>query len=80
MVCHTLIIAVIDTFYSLTVDADGLTWMSQRVTERLPSLSFLRKALATGSVAVAGMLTSHHDIALAAQAILIIGTVFHNAF
>ena len=80
MIRHTLVIAVINTFYRLTVDTDGMTWMRQRITERLSSLSLLRKALAAGAVTITGMLTSHHDVSLAAQTILIIGTIFHNTF
>ena len=80
MIRHTLVIAVINTFYRLTVDTDGMAWMRQRITERLSSLSLLRKALAAGAVTITGMLTSHHDVSLAAQTILIIGTIFHNTF
>ena len=80
MIRHTLVIAVINTFYRLTVDTDGMAWMRQGITERLSSLSLLRKALAAGAVTITGMLTSHHDVSLAAQTILIIGTIFHNTF
>lgn len=80
MLRHTLVIAVINTFYRLTVDTDGMAWMRQRITERLSSLSLLRKALAAGAVTITGMLTSHHDVSLAAQTVLIIGTIFHNTF
>ena len=80
MICHALVIAVINTFYRLTVDTDGMAWMRQGITERFSSLSLLCKAFTAGSVTVAGMLASHHDITLAAQTILIIGTIFHNTF
>lgn len=80
MIRHTLIITVIDALYRLTVDADRMAWMRQGITERFSSLSLLCKAFTAGSVTVAGMLASHHDITLAAQTILIIGTIFHNAF
>ena len=80
MIRHTLIITVIDALYRLTVDADGMAWMRQGITERFSSLSLLCKAFTAGSVTVAGMLASHHDITLAAQTVLIIGTIFHNAF
>ena len=80
MIRHTLVIAVINTFYRLTVDTDGMAWMRQGITVRLSSLSLLRKALAAGAVTITGMLTSHHDVSLAAQTILIIGTIFHNTF
>ena len=80
MIRHTLIITVIDALYRLTVDADRMAWMSQGAAERIPPLSLLRKALAAGAVTITGMLTSHHDVSLAAQTVLIIGTIFHNAF
>ena len=80
MIRHALVIAVINTFYRLTVDADGMAWMRQGITERFSSLSLLRKALTAGAVTVTGVLAAHHDISLAAHTILIIGTIFHNAF
>ena len=80
MICHALVIAVINTFYRLTVDADRMAWMRQGITERLSSLSLLRKALTAGAVTVTGMLAAHHDVSLAAQTVLIIGTIFHNTF
>ena len=80
MIRHALVIAVINTFYSLTVDTDGMAWMRQRITERLSSLSLLCKALTAGAVTVTGVLAAHHDVSLAAQTVLIIGTIFHNAF
>ena len=80
MLRHTLIITIINALYRLTVDTDGMAWMRQRITERLSSLSLLRKALAAGAVTITRMLTSHHDVSLAAQTVLIIGTIFHNTF
>ena len=80
MIRHTLIITVIDALYRLTVDADRMAWMSQGAAERIPPLSLLRKAFTAGSVTVAGVLATHHDVSLAAQTVLIIGTIFHNAF
>ena len=78
MIRHTLVIAVINTFYRLTVDTDSPARMRQGITEGIPSLSLLRKALTTGAVTITGMLTSYHDVSLAAQTILIVGTIFHN--
>lgn len=80
MIRHTLIITVIDALYRLTVDADRMAWMRQGVAERIPPLSLLRKALTAGAVTVTGVLAAHHDVSLAAQTVLIIGTIFHNAF
>ena len=80
MLRHTLIITVIDALYRLTVDADRMAWMRQGIAESFSSLSLLRKALAAGAVTITGMLTSHHDVSLAAQTVLVIGTIFHNTF
>lgn len=80
MIRHTLIITVIDALYRLTVDADRMAWMRQGITERFSSLSLLCKAFTAGSVTVAGVLATHHDVSLATQTVLIIGTIFHNAF
>lgn len=80
MLRHTLIITIINALYCLTVDADRMAWMRQGIAERFSSLSLLRKALAAGAVTITGMLTSHHDVSLAAQTVLVIGTIFHNTF
>ena len=80
MIRHTLIIAVIDALDCLAVDADGPAGMRQGVTERIPSLPLLCKAFTAGALTVAGMFAAHHDISLAAQTVLIIGTIFHNTF
>ena len=80
MIRHALVIAVINTFYRLTVDADRMAWMRQGITERFSSLSLLRKAFTAGAVTVTGMLAAHHDVSLTAQTVLIIGTIFHNTF
>ena len=80
MIRHTLIITVINALYCLTVDADRMAWMRQGIAERFSSLSLLRKALTAGVVTVTGVLAAHHDVSLAAQTVLVIGTIFHNTF
>ena len=54
--------------------------MGHGTLERIHPFSLLRKALAAGFVTVAGMLSAHHDVALAAQALVVVGTVFHSTF
>ena len=80
MLRHALVVAVIDAFHRLTVDADNPARMRQGITEGIPSLSLLCKALTAGAVTVTGMPAAYHDVSLAAQTILIIGTIFHNTF
>ena len=69
-----------NTFYSLTVDADRLAGMRDRTGKRIRSFSLVVKAFAAGIITVAGMLSCHHDISFTAQAILIIGTTFYDTF
>ena len=78
MIRHTLVIAVIDAFYRLAVDADGFAGMGQGTGKGITSLSLLRKAFTTSTVTVTGMLAAYHDVSFTAQAILIIGTTIHN--
>ena len=80
MVCRTLIIRIINTFYRLTVDADRSAGMRQRAGKRIIPLSFLRKAVAAGVVTIAGMFAANHDIAFTTIAVCVIGTVFHTTF
>jgi hypothetical protein len=80
MVRYALIIAVVNALYCLTVDADGPAGMLQRAGEGIVSLPALRKALTAGAVTVTGMLAAHHNVPLAAEAILVVGAIFHTAF
>lgn len=80
MIRHTLVIAVMNAFYSLTVDADGLAGMRDRTGKRIRSFSLVVKAFAAGIITVAGMLSCHHDISFTAQTILIIGTTLYDTF
>lgn len=77
MLCYAFIIIIIHTFHGITIDADDLAWVLQRAGIGIPSLSSLGKALTAGIIRTAGMLPAHHNIALAAKSLLIIGTVFH---
>lgn len=80
MIRYTLVIAVMNAFYSLTVDADRLAGMCDRTGKRIRSFSLVVKAFAAGIITVAGVLSCHHNISLAAQTVLIIGTAFYDTF
>lgn len=76
----TFVISVVDTLHGLAVDTDGLAGMNYGALEGINSLPLGMEALATGSVTVIGMLSSHHDIAFTAQAPVVVGTILHCTF
>ena len=80
MIRHTLVIAVMNAFYSLTVDTDRLARVRDGTGKRIRSFSLVIKTFATGIITVAGMLSCHHNITFTAQTILIIGTTFYDTF
>lgn len=80
MVRVTLVVGVVNTLYSFTVDADCRAWVRHRALERIPSLPLLQKALTAGTVTVISVLTSHHDVSFAAQMPVVVGTVIHCTF
>lgn len=73
----TFIICIINTFCSLTVDADGSGGMTCGALEGILSLSPAGKALAAGLFTGAGVLSAHHDITLAAKVVFIVQTTFN---
>jgi len=79
MLRMALIVGIVDTFHGLAVDADRLAGMDDGTLKRPHPLSLLQKALAAGVITAAGMFSAHHDIPLAAQTVLIIGTVLYLA-
>jgi len=80
MIRDTFIIAVVDTFDSLAIDADRSAGMLQRAGKRIMSFSSLREALTAGFITVARMFSAHHDIPFATQIISVVGTVSDAAF
>jgi len=73
MIGVTFIIGIIHAIRRLTVDADGSARMVKRTD--IGIAASLGKALAAGSVAVAGVAASHHDIPLTAAVLLIIAAI-----
>ena len=80
MVCVTLVVGVVNTLYCFTVYTDSGTWMCHGALEGISPLPLLRKALAAGTVTVISMFTAYHDVAFAAQMLVVVGTVIHCTF
>ena len=80
MIRLALVIAVINALDRLTVNADHPAGMLDGTGKHIVSLPAFRKAGATGLVTIAGMSAAHHDVALAAQPGLIVGTIFRATF
>ena len=76
----TFIIGIINALYRFIVNADGLAGMDHGAFEGILSLPPASKAVTAGIVTVTCMLSSHHNIALAAHGLLIIGTIFSRTF
>jgi hypothetical protein len=74
----TLVVGIVHTFHSLTVDADRSAGMVKGAHIRV--LAPVGKAVAAGLPAGVRMLASHHDITLAAAIVLIIAAVLHTTF
>ena len=73
MVCMAAVIAVVNTFYRLTVYADGLARMRNRACKTVTAS--LVKTFTTCIIAVTGMLSAHHNVTLTAAAVFVIGTI-----
>lgn len=70
------VIRIVHTLHSFAVDADMLAWM--RHGARKAVAAPLMKAFTAGILTVAGMLSAHHDIALAAAVVFVIGTIAYS--
>ena len=80
MVSMTLVIRVKNAFYRLAVNTDGSAGMCHGTFEGIHPFPLLGEAFAAGFAAVAGMLSAHHDVPFTAQALIVVGTVFHRTF
>jgi len=80
MLCHAFIIAVINASHCLTINADSFAWVRQGAGISIMSLPLLSKALTAGVLMTAGVLAAHHNVSLAAVAVIIIGTVCYRTF
>ena len=78
MIGVTFIIGIIHAIRRLTVDADGSARMVKGTD--IGIAASLGKALAAGSVTIAGMTSSHHNIPFTAIIVLIIAAILHTAF
>jgi len=80
MVGMAFVVGIVDTFHRFAVYADCPAGMHYRTFERVHALPPLGKALAAGSLTVAGFLSAHADVPFAAQMLFIIAAVFHGTF
>ena len=76
MICFAAVIRIVYAFHCLAIDADMLAWV--RDSTRKTVAASLVKALAAGIIAVAGMFSSHHDIALAAAVVFVVSTIAYS--
>ena len=70
------VIRIVHTLHCLTVDADMLARM--RHGTRKAVTAPLVKTFTTCIFTVAGMLSAHHDIALAAAVVFVVGTIAYS--
>ncbi len=76
MFCAASVVCIVHAFHCLTVYANRLAWVGYGTCETIPVS--LMKTLTAGIVAVAGMLSAYHDIALAAAMVFVIGTIGYS--
>lgn len=76
----TLVIAVVLAVSRLTIDADDMAGMSGRISEGILPFPSLGKAFAAGVVTAAGVPATHHNIAFAAEMLVIIDAIINGTF
>ena len=74
----TLVVGIVHALFRLAVDTDCTAGVLQRTY--ISVITSLGKALAAGSVTIAGMTSSHHNIPFTAIIVLIIAAILHTAF
>jgi len=80
MLCGAPVIRIVFTFRGFTVNADSPAGMRRGALKHISAFFLLNKALATGLVAAAGMSAPHEDIALTAEILFVVDTVFNRTF
>ena len=78
MIRCAFILSVVDTLHSLAVNTDGLAGMIDGAGKGVHPFSPAGKALAAGIVPSPGMLSSHTDLALPAEPLVIIDTILRT--
>lgn len=74
------VIGIVDTFHRFTINADGSAGMGYGTFKRIHPFPLLPEAVTAGFVAAAGMLSAHHDVSLAAEMLVIVGTIVYRTF
>ena len=80
MSCGTLIVVIVLAVSGLAINADGMAGMSGRISKGIVPFSSLNEAFTAGIIAAAGMPATHHDIALAAEMLVIISAIINGTF
>ena len=80
MIRVAFIIGIINTLYRFAVDADGFAGMDHRALKGILLVTPGDEAVTAGIVTVTRVLSSHHNIALTAQTLLIVGTILSRTF
>ena len=78
MLRRTLIILVVHALGRLTVDTDIVGGMTGAIGVGVAAAPAGEKALAAGLISAAGMLSSHHNVPLGTQSLLVVHTIFHS--
>ena len=73
MVRMAAVVAVVDTFCRLTVNADRLARVRNCACERIAAS--LVKAFTARVIAVTGMFSTYHNVAFTAAMVFVIGTI-----
>lgn len=76
MIRTATVVFVVHTLHRLAVDADMLARMRYRTRKAVAAS--LVETLAAGILTVTGMLSAHHDIALAAAVVFVVGTIAYS--
>lgn len=78
MLCRTLIVLIMSTFGSLTVNTDIAGGVAGAAAVGIAGPLAEKKAFTAGLIVTAGMFSTHHDVPLGTQFLLVVYAVFHT--
>jgi len=76
MLCTTAVIRIVNALYCLAVNANVLTWVRNSTCKTIAA-SFM-ETFTAGIFTITRMLTPHHNIALTAAMVFVIGTITYS--
>ena len=80
MVSMTFVIGIVDTFHRFAVNADGSAGMGNGAFKGIHALLLLPETFTAGIVTATGLLSAHHNVSLAAQVLVVVGTIVYRTF